>query len=497
MSGFGATWRARSQSAQRDFVQLAAAVCFAWVAVRLVTFAVWIGAGVPPDEVDHVGRALAHAETLWLPADSPESFAHGLISNRPFLYNWLMGRVLDANVFGISELLWLRLANVVLTLGVVFYGWRWIRLVSGRPDVQVLFLVLLTNTLMFTGLGASVTYDNLTHLLAAVGIYHLFAFFQRRRPEDLLWLGVAIGAGCLTKRTFLPLAALVGVTLILWEGRSLCALIRRREWMPTRRLLPLAIAATLFFFGNAILYGGNLMRFGSLIPEADQVLTVRQAMQNRIFARNRVVDLFRQGELEFKEAVAIASRIEHPGNRHRALTLLNALRDPQALEASRVSLDRYVHLWGHIMISRMVGYQGNPSVPKRGVELQLYLLVFGLAALGFVRFWRPPDRWATVSAVLMGGYALILLLLVNYPTYLRYGLVDYQVNGRYLFPVLIPLYGLVAHYLLAPFPRRVRAALALAVAVLFVYGDLPWFILHASRCHFAGVAAAADCPYQP
>jgi hypothetical protein len=58
------------------------------------------------------------------------------------------------------------------------------------------------------------------------------------------------------------------------------------------------------------------------------------------------------------------------------------------------------------------------------------------------------------------------------------------VQGRYLFPVLVPLWGLLAHTLLAYWPRRIQVAVALIVAGVFVYGDFPFFLSHTDQRWF-------------
>ncbi len=45
-----------------------------------------------------------------------------------------------------------------------------------------------------------------------------------------------------------------------------------------------------------------------------------------------------------------------------------------------------------------------------------------------------------------------------------------------MFPVLVPLYLVVTRYLVEYFPKRIQVAVALSTAVVFVAGDLPWFL---------------------
>ena len=55
----------------------------------------------------------------------------------------------------------------------------WVRSWCDSPWARLLFLALLTNTLMFTGISASVSYDNGANLLAATALLAL-----TRAPPD-------------------------------------------------------------------------------------------------------------------------------------------------------------------------------------------------------------------------------------------------------------------------------------------------------------------------
>ena len=92
-----------------------------------------------------------------------------------------------------------------------------------------------------------------------------------------------------------------------------------------------------------------------------------------------------------------------------------------------------------------------------------------------VRRWIPER--APLDALLIAvGYALVLMWVVNYPNYLTARYVELALQGRYLFPVLIPIHGLIAYHLITPLPRRVAPWVAAAAAAVLLYGDFPWFL---------------------
>ena len=86
---------------------------------------------------------------------------------------------------------------------------------TGLP--RLLLLVALTNTAMFSLLSASVSYDNLTNLLAAMAVYYLFAFFKNRSADQLAASILCQLAGSLTKMTFLPLVLALNLLLLIYE----------------------------------------------------------------------------------------------------------------------------------------------------------------------------------------------------------------------------------------------------------------------------------------
>jgi hypothetical protein len=73
-------------------------------------------------------------------------------------------------------------------------------------------------------------------------------------------------------------------------------------------------------------------------------------------------------------------------------------------------------------------------------------------------------------------YTTILMQVVNYGNYRGTGFSGLALTGRYVFPVLVPLYLLTAHALLSKMPRWWQLTAGLAIAVLFISGEFPWFL---------------------
>jgi hypothetical protein len=451
---------------------VATAIVLIYFAARLAYLALRVVPSIPPDEISHVGRILAYAQTWWIPPESPDSFAFGLLGERPWLYYWLMARLTRLS----SDLVFLRLANAALALATAWIAVLWAREWSAQPLERLLVLVLLTNTLMFTGIGATVSYDNATNFLAAAALLTFTRLGRSARTLPLLGFSATVLAGCLVKRSFLPLAALFA-GLFLWRyGRELPQRLRRLR-LELRQPLPLAMTLGVLVLAglNLQLYAGNLAHYGRLVPHFDQVVGLENALDNRIFARNQIVELYRQGRVDLEQAQRMARDIPLPGDRVATLQLLDAARQPAS---SRAGPFQYAFEWSRSMLANTIGYLGHEQAERRPSSLLPYATLVGLAVFLFLySLLRGRASRTLIDASLLSlGYALILLWLVHYPSYLRSGHFGLALQGRYLFPVLLPIYALIVHPLFAACPAPARPWLTLGVGGLFVAGDLPWLL---------------------
>ena len=137
-----------------------------YFAIRLVYFATHIHPYFPPDETTHYGKSVAFSKALFIPENGPDTYEIGLMTNRPYLYYWLMGKCLHLNFFSINDLVFLRLINGLIGINCAIFVYKWTRFITANKYIRFLTVVLFTNILMATGLFASVNYDNLTNLFA-------------------------------------------------------------------------------------------------------------------------------------------------------------------------------------------------------------------------------------------------------------------------------------------------------------------------------------------
>jgi len=472
---------------QQQF-KLMTASLLVYFGLRLVYFATSIGAFVPPDEVTHFGCAQVFSRALLLPHDSPDSYQHGLVTTIPWLYYWIMGKLLAVNFFGFNDLVYLRLLNIPFGFGTVLFTWRTLRLLTEDRLTQTLLLVALTNTLMFSFMSAAVSYDNLLNLCAAMSIYYLLAFFKGRSGNALALCLLSQMAGSLAKITFLPLIVVLNLLLLAHElkylrylPRALPAWFRTEGW----RAKVLALAVLLALALNLQLFGGNLLRYHTLQPEMQNVLSRDAAMQNRIEARNMIFEEFKEKRTSKEKALQMTAQIRDEGDRGDAIALIENYDDTlKGKGEENLQPLEYVGIWLLNMTGTIYGIKAHIFMPENGPLLYLFLALMLLSGIAFLARWRPREEGAWLSASLATiacFYAAFILYFVNYKVYLDMRMFAMTVTGRYLLPVVGASYVVACLYLLRLFKGEyVRVGVALAVSLLLLASDFPFFLLHAT-----------------
>ena len=462
------------------------AVLLVYFGLRLLFLAATISHYVPPDEVTHLGMSRIFSKFFLFPENSLETYQYGLVTNIPWLYYWIMGKLLPLNIFGVSDLLYLRLINIPLAFGTIYFARRILSLLTDDRLPRILLIVVMTNTLMFSFLSASVSYDNLANLLAAMAVYYLLAFFKERSGSLLALSILCQLAGCLAKLPFLPLVLVLNTLLVIHEARNLRQLPGAlAAWIRSTgmRRMGLLLAILLGLALNIQLYGGNYLQYKSLNPEMPVVLSPEIAMQNRLQARNMIFSLFREGRVSREEALAMTARISHPGDREDAVFLVE---NWDSLKKAGIRLSgplEYIPLWVVQMTAGIFGIYGHLAMPNYGPTLLPFAVLAVLTCLALPARWRPSEAgWLSASlAVIAGFYGLFLMYYINYGDYLFSGAPGNALQGRYLFPVMGPVYVLSSYYLLRLFSgRHARLGIAAAAALVFIASDFPFFLAHAT-----------------
>ncbi|MEE3332600.1 MAG: hypothetical protein VX246_17160 [Myxococcota bacterium] len=469
------------------------AAALSYLVLRLLYLALHIDPAIPPDEITHAGFA-QHQLAFWgLPADTTDSQVLGLVSHRPFLYSWVLARWLGlhaavSSIAGpelvsgvVSELVWLRLANIGLALITVLAGLAFARRAGATAGACALFVVVLTNTPMWSFLSASVNYDNAAMALATLCFALLARYLDAPSPRTACLLLSAALAGVLTKTAFLPLAALIATAAL--TARRTAPLRDAVAGLRAPGATGFGAVGILLLLGALAvgIYGRNLAKFGLLEPAPNQVLELEAANQNRIFRQEHVLRSFRAGAIDYRQAVAEIDGIEHEGDRAGAMWMLRRARELRdGTGEPLMGRVAYAGVWTPLIAERLFGVMGHRALYKSAPLATAYGLcaAFGLLALA----WRvrQPGVHLRTAAGIGAAYALILMQAVNYPMYVASGIEVEAIQARYLFPVFAPLLAACIVAAREVLPERARLPLGIAVGALFVFGDFPYFITNAS-----------------
>ena len=453
----------------------------AYWAIQLVYFATRIGLGVPPDETTHLGLSEAYANAWLMAADGPETYRFGAISHSPWLYHFMMGKLLWLKPGFVETHVFLRLWNVVLALGGLGFAWRAGRLLLETAVSRLLFLAVYTNVLLFTFVSTGVSYDNLVNLCAVASTYYLVRHVREPAPRNLLLAAIWMALGCLAKITYLPLVAVQVAALICCRRRDLArdlaallqALRRERSVQVAAGVLGLCLAAT------ALLYGGNLVEFGTFRPSCTQILPEAACMENRILARDHAVNRFRTGETDLRGAFVETEAIPHAGDREYARRLIQTIQRNKQAPPPRLDPLTYMHMvWNQAVLPAAFGVHGHRSMLRGPEILFVFRLVLLAGFLGLVRRFSLQPGWTgqLLLTVHLFGYWLFLLLAYHYPSFLRTQLPLMGVNGRYFFPVMLPFALLLADHLTGFKRRWLATAVALLVGLFFLANAFPVFV---------------------
>jgi hypothetical protein len=453
---------------------------------RLIFLALSLSAFVPPDEVTHSGLCKIFSTSIWLPSNSPETYQFGLVTNVPWLYYWIMGKLLFCNIFGLSDLVFLRLLNIPLAFGTVWYAARLLYLFTDSRLSKILLIIVMTNVPMFSVLSASVSYDNLANLLAAMAIYYQFAFLRRRSGELLVASLLCQFAGSLTKITFLPLILALNVLMVLCEWRNLIGFpVSFLRFVKTSKIGTILTALLLFTAVglNLQLYAGNYLHYGTPNPGMTDVLSQQATMEYRLGARGLIFNQYKEEKISFMDALILAGEIKHPGDKADTFFLLmnyeKMKRNPQLW----MGPFSYVKFWFQNMLGTIFGIKAHLGMFKPPLYMVPVFILTALSTLAFLFRWRPRESgWLPLGLVAIAVfYAGFLMCDVNYNNYLNYGEPGLTVYGRYLFLVMSPACVIMCHYLPLLFRSGcLRWSLLLATSLLFISYDFPWFLAHAT-----------------
>ncbi len=401
-----------------------------------------------PDEPAHYTFSKAFSTTPGIPPDTFETYSWGwYIKGNPFLYYWINGRIINLislispSISNHELLISLRVVNVLFSLGTVWFCFLLSKEVIRHRWWQLLPVFLLTNTLMFVFLSAGVQYDNLANFFSVAGLYFLVRVFKKHNflINSLAWL-ICITSATLVKYPILPLALVMFISWLIF------IIIHRREIFPITiqpvSTIFLLVILVPLIIGNFAIYGMNIIKHQSLTRPCREILTESQC------------------ELSQYE------------RRRNDLALDPKLTIGESLQQGYPSPLRYAFVdWVYHMLMRSFGMVGHLSYfPLQMItfyQALFYLtIILGLINLFLWQTFSETDYFLIGIALF---YALVLLI-TNYNSELLYGFKQIAVQGRYLFPIIVPIFVVLTRTVKETPLKIMKGALLAYVIALFVIG---------------------------
>jgi hypothetical protein len=409
--------------------------------------------GIIPDEPAHLIFSKHYSTTWGIPKDIFETYSQGwYIQHNPFLYYWINGRVINLiqTIFPlISEwqiLISLRILSVLYSIGTLLFCYLLSKEVVKGKWWQIVPVFLLSNTLMFVFLSGGVNYDNLANLLSMAGLVFLFRVLNKKSfvLNSILWM-IFISFGALVKFTILPLALIMFIVwaLFIYKNRNNLSL----KVIRSNKIIILGIILVFAIVGNFRIYGVNIIKFGSLLPDCNQILP------DEICELSPYVQRFNEIGLENKLSIKESIQLGYPN-----------------------PLEYFFDSWIDFMLYRIYGILGHMSYFPSHIIIFYKILFFWIILLGFRYIEKPSFTFFSFLGII--GFYCCVLFIKNFSSELAYGFKQIAIQGRYLFPVIGLIYVLIPYTLEKNQNKPVRIlTLSIAILLFFVGGPLK-FVTH-------------------
>ncbi len=413
--------------------------------------------GISPDSWYHLRVSQEYSKTLGIPENNENTYQWRDITNIPYLYFWINGRILNLNeiTFNFNQVILLRVFNILFSLGTVIATYLLSKQFIKNKYAQLLPVALLTNTLMFLSLSSSINYDNLGNMFAAFAI--LFFVKSIKQKYDIkypLLTILMLCLGALTKFTILPLAFILVILLVVDIFKN------RKGWKINIKDKSLLLILPILFFGglNLILFGNNILKHGELTPACEKTLTYEQCLTNGVFYRDNIT--IPAVEVNVVEMIKSGERL-----------------DPV----------RYAGVWSWEMTKRVVSIMGDQSLYHSNLVVSVFfsLLVITLFIGAFN--WKKYNKETKYMVILTLFYLLVLMIVQNYDMYLKRSYPTLALQGRYMFPVISSLYVLLSIFWLKIGNRYLKIGIIAISLLLLILLSIPFYILNVDPTWFGSI----------
>jgi len=425
---------------------LAVFAILAWFLFQAFYFALTVKYSVSPDEYYHFELSSIYYQSgAFLIQDAPSTYGYGAVSTIPFMYHFLMGKSLYVNFFDLDPLIFLRLLNIFIAVLSFIFSYLLVKEIYTNEFFILACLVVQFNLLKHVFLSAMVSYDNLTNLMAVSAIYGLVKFLKTYSRFYFGLFVSALLAGMLVKITFGPLAVILTAILCLNYKR----LFQNARIWTEKRLNFYEIIWIVFIVillgANINFYVTNLVKYHHVSPPCDRVLSYEDCLKSPVFARDESLEKTRH-------------------------------------ERDEISFIEFAHLYAYRLTSSIIEIHAHKYMGKsREEKIPYFLLMFFSGLIYLVRIKEVVANRYAVYMLTIALFYLGVLFYVNYTTYKELLVFGLALQGRYLFPVLVPVIASMMYPLFMSKNRYLNAVLLCVIGIVFVDGCFFHFLRNVTQ----------------
>src|SRR5579884_2465022 len=235
------------------------------------------------------------------------SYGLGALAHNPsFLYHYLLSfpYLLDSHLSSSLkfQVISLRFINLGLMIVSLIFAYKILRQLKFSKALANIVILVFALTPLVTALAAQINYDNLVILLSTVSVYMALRLHEQARAgklkfDRIAWLITIALFGSLVKFSYLPI--FTGVVLVIVWSIYLHRQKRRHSlkqdikdsWVSLKLTNKMLLISLLILGGSLFgyFYGFNLVKYHSIAPQCQQVLTSKDCSQYYVWNRNNEV----------------------------------------------------------------------------------------------------------------------------------------------------------------------------------------------------------------
>jgi hypothetical protein len=421
-----------------------------WFLLQALYIAISTNTSVPADELGfHVPLIQLFAENSINPLLTGQDgyYFLGEVVRSPFMiYHYLLS--FPYRIFSDSDVSILLLRSINIGIGVtsLLVVKRIAEQLGVSAFVRNLSIFMLSNTLMFVFLFASINYDNLFILVSLLTFSVILSLAKKVTATRVLHLLLLVAVGSLTKISYLPIGVFALGAVAYLVIKDVRANGYEVHFQALRsRYSAVLLAALLLVGGFGLLkYVPNLVEFQTPTPACDSVMTVEQCRENFIYARN------------------------------------TALQNGPVPDISIGGFE-YVTTWISLMSNRTYGILGHKITKPTVLIASWSWILFYIGTIAFIRKVQFNNLGRNIVMIGVAVY-IVALINQNYGGYVSKGIIDLAVQGRYLFAVL-PIMLLICNQYIFELVRstRIKFALTFITLAVFASAGLPSYMIATSE----------------